>query len=280
MNNNMNHEKKLIEFFGYHLIGPNNSNRWKILNDKNNEIGFIQYKKLYCGNKKKGYPKTYGYEMQVHNDIMNYNNQRKLTEKEDYFYIFDLYGNKKIELDLNTLPSLYITKNNSSFIRFSINNYGLYINLLTESDNYKVDQALKYENVNDNNNHKQYSYIIRYCDKDHDLFDSRDGVSSNQIFIMKDNNEDQLRVSKKEYRDRRLESTSAKMVDGDFEEAILNHELGIGCFNEVRALINELLPMNSDVISKLLNEDIINNYNLSIFTDNKKIDNNFERVLK
>lgn len=44
---NINYEKKLIEMLGYNLVGPDNSNRWLIRDDNGEQVGFIQYKKIF-----------------------------------------------------------------------------------------------------------------------------------------------------------------------------------------------------------------------------------------
>ena len=58
---NLEYEKRLIELLGYSLVGPNSSNRFFIVDENQNEVGYIQYKKLYSGNLKKGYSKIFGY---------------------------------------------------------------------------------------------------------------------------------------------------------------------------------------------------------------------------
>ena len=67
MQYNIDYEMRLLNLFGYTLSDPNKSNRWIILDNDNNQVGFIQYKKIYKGNKKKGYPATYAYITEIHN---------------------------------------------------------------------------------------------------------------------------------------------------------------------------------------------------------------------
>ena len=50
-----------MELLGYNLIGPNGSNCWIIVDENQQQVGYIQYKKLYGGNTKKGHPKEFGY---------------------------------------------------------------------------------------------------------------------------------------------------------------------------------------------------------------------------
>ena len=50
---NLEEEKRLIELLGYSLLGPDGSNRWIILDENQNQVGHIQYKKMYNGNSKK-----------------------------------------------------------------------------------------------------------------------------------------------------------------------------------------------------------------------------------
>ena len=58
---NIEKEERLIELLGYSLVGPSASNTWLIIDKNQNQVGFIKYKKLYNGNKKKGYTKIFGY---------------------------------------------------------------------------------------------------------------------------------------------------------------------------------------------------------------------------
>ncbi len=45
----------------------------------------------------------------------------------------------------------------------------------------------------------------------------------------------------------------------------VKHQMGIDCFKHFRYLINQILPFKEEVISSLVNEELINKFNLSIF---------------
>ena len=69
---NLEKEKRLIELLGYNLVGPNGSNRWLILDGNQNQVGYIQYKKLCNGNSKKGYSKIFGYHTFINSSNIVY----------------------------------------------------------------------------------------------------------------------------------------------------------------------------------------------------------------
>ena len=61
MQHNLEKEIRLVELLGYNIVGPDGSNRWLIVDEEQNKVGYIQYKKLYNGNPKKGYTTVFGY---------------------------------------------------------------------------------------------------------------------------------------------------------------------------------------------------------------------------
>ena len=74
-------EKKLIELFGYNLLEPDNSNRMLIVDKDDNQVGFIQYKKLFKKNIKKNLPATYGYNFVIDSPTISCNIYRKNIDK-------------------------------------------------------------------------------------------------------------------------------------------------------------------------------------------------------
>ena len=96
---NLGKEKRLIELLGYSLVGPNGSNRWFIMDENKNQVGYIQYKKTRNGNVKKGHPKIFGYETEINSPTIYCKFTRELKGKElysfcsnDYHYSFEILG--------------------------------------------------------------------------------------------------------------------------------------------------------------------------------------------
>lgn len=127
MQHNLEKEKRLIDLLGYDLVGPDNSNRWRIF-DKNMEVGYIQYKKLYGGNLKKGYPKNFGYNTFIDSSTIAFESPRTLNNNS--FYKFDLKRNNHkiahVEMNIGNFPSLILYSEKYGSISFKVDFQGLY----------------------------------------------------------------------------------------------------------------------------------------------------------
>ena len=56
---NIEREKRLIGLLGYSLVGPDSSDHWLIVDENQNQVGYIQYKKFHNINSNKKYSKLY-----------------------------------------------------------------------------------------------------------------------------------------------------------------------------------------------------------------------------
>ena len=62
---------------------------------------------------------------------------------------------------------------------------------------------------------------------------------------------------------------------------IIKHQMGIDCFNRFRFLINEIIPFNVDVLSLMVDEDMVKQFNLSVFfSDYDMSETKVQRELK
>ena len=167
IHHNIENEKRLIELLGYSLIGPNGSNRWLIIDENQNEVGYIQYKKLYNGNVKKGYNKIFGYKTFIDSQSISCDFSRKINDKK-----FILSGicfentnsnlNEYFPLSIN--PDRYQLikekKNTSAmiFIGFSKNSYHsieIYKNDITIHIKYYEEKYCSKSLNNDNTVNKE-----------------------------------------------------------------------------------------------------------------------------
>lgn len=275
----LNKEKRLVNLLGYSLIGPNASNRWTIMDKNQNQVGFIQYKKIYGGNKKKGYSKIFGYHTYIDSLTISYNFIRENNDVDgnvinntDYNYSFDIKReNQDIDhviMNIGKYPSLNIYSKKYGNINFNIDYQGLYLNFKSKTDNYNIEEILVYKNMDTgHHDNKEYVYQIRYCKKSLELSDdnpkgrtSRE-ISGTQCYY----DENKLKISEKAWINGKLRTDRESNVKGTIEELASKHQMGIDCFNHFRFLVNQIIPFNEEIISLLVSNDTVQQYNLSMF---------------
>lgn len=277
---NLEKEKRLIELLEYHLIGPDSSNRWLIVDENQNQVGYIQYKKLHNGNSKKGYDKVFGYQTFIDSSNIVCEFSRPLNDKYgnvldsiDGNYSFDIKRDNQetdhVEINIGDYPSLLtMWSKKYGFICFKVDFQGLYLNFKSKTDSFNVEEVLIYNN-SDNKyyDNKEYVYQIRYCNKDHELFDDNfigttiREISGTQNYYDKN----KIRISEKTWIDGILKTERFSDVDGTVEEMATKHQMGIDCFNHFRFLINQIIPFNEDIISVIVSDDKVKQANLSMF---------------
>lgn len=98
--------------------------------------------------------------------------------------------------------------------------------------------------------------------------DSSQGVTIHEIsgtsFTFQQNMEI-MQLSETTLKNGKLIKSRENIVDGTVEEMAVKHKMGIYSFNHFRFLINKILPFKKDVISLMLNEEIIKEQGLEIF---------------
>lgn len=279
---NIDHEQKLVELLGYHLIGPDKSNRWKIIDEHNKQVGFIQYKKVINKNVKRGYPATFGYHTVIDSPKIFYEYTRKIDNIESNNLIADKYSYNfnlkredgvvnRVHISMNEFPSLRIFDKNAPFIEFKVGSDGLYLNFQSKTENFNVEEIVIFKNPleSDSVYEKEYVYQIRYCKKPQELSDDNfTGItikeicgSWNQLY----QDSDKLQLALRTWIHGKLRNDRRWEVLGTVEEMATKHKMGINSFKHFRFLVNQLLPFNQEVISVMLSDDVIREYGLSIF---------------
>ena len=273
-------EKKLLDLFGYSLIGPNNSNRWLILDENNNIVGFTQYKKFYNGNKQKGLSKIFGYHTFINSSKIKCEFKREANDKNgnaiqdiDYSYSIDIKRDNgetdNVEMNMGELPGLTIWSEEYGFINFAIGYNGLYLNFKSKTDNFNLEEILIYKNFTNSQDKKEYTYQLRYCKKGKKLSDMNSkGKTIQEIsgdYLPYYHDKNQIRITEKTWVNGVSIEDRRNDVEGTIEEMVLKHQMGIDCFNHFRFLINKIIPTQKDIISSMIDEDMINKTNLSLF---------------
>lgn len=274
---NIDYEMKLLDLLGYNLIGPNNSNRWIITDKDNNQVGYIQYKKVYKGNKKKEYQKEFAYIMFIDSKEIVFNNTRKVSnDGNNYSYMFDIKRensiNDHVELDIIDINNMHlcIWSKEYGFSSLKIDYDGLYVYFKSKTDNFNIEEVVSYSNTNDYL--ANYFYQIKYCKKNRKLSDNR-YVTTREIGGYS-NGVNRLNIFERVWNSKYLIKDNNFDTNGSIEEMINMHEMGILAFSHYRYLLNKILPFDKDIIDEVITSEIVDNNDLSLFInkdDNKKI---------
>lgn len=289
---NIEKEKTFIDLLGYTIIGPDNNNRWIIIDQNSEKVGYIQYKKLKNKNKKKGIKAIYGYETFIDSSSIKYIASREINEENEitfdkinltiknYFYKFLIKkaNNEEdyIEMHIGDEPSLIICSKEYGYINFSIMYCGgLYLNYKSKTDNFNIEEVLTYHNTpyyEEHRRYKEYSYQIRYCKKNFELSDSNPKGRTDREIAGKQpyyenyfNDKKILKISTKTWVNGQLKAERENDVEGTVEEMAAKNEMGLDCFNHFRFLANQIIPFNKDVISAIVSDKAKKYANMEMF---------------
>lgn len=282
LQHNLDNEKRLIEMFGYHIIGPDSSNRWHIFDENNQKVGYIQYKILSNKHRKKGPYKVWGYytfvdspkySLSFSRDVNDPNGN--VVDNNNCQYSFDIKTSNQdtnhVEISIGDFPSLTIWSKEYGYIDFSITPDGLYINFKSKTEKFNIEETLIYHN-NDNvvfpsRQLKKYIYQIKYCQRDVMLSHIfLKGITLKEICGIQDNDcELELTILEKTFVNGRKRFHSECIVDGKVEEMAAKHQMGIDCFSYFRYIVNQIFQCPNDVMSSLISDDMIRQYNLEMF---------------
>ena len=294
MQHNLEKEKRLVELLGYNIVGPDGSNRWLIVDEEQNKVGYIQYKKLYNGNYKKGYAKVFGYQTFIDSPSVSCEFSRRLNDKDgnildstDGKYSFDIKNNSQesdhVEMYITDYPSLTVWSKEYGYINFHVDFQGLFLSFKSKTDNYNTEEVLIYNNSNDEFCiNKKYIYQLKYCNKKYELNDYNPRYSTTREIIgtQKYYDKNLLKISEITWVSGKIRTERENVVEGTIEEMAVKHQMGIDCFKHFRYLINQILPFKEEVISSLINEELNNKFNLSIFFpeySKEKSENQFKK---
>lgn len=278
--NNIEHEKKLVELLGYNLIGPDKSNRWLITDENNNQVGFIQYKKLFKKNNKKGFPATYGYHIEINSNEISYNSTRKVDKENDkigidtrFNYELDIKRENgdidHLEINLGENPGLTLWSKEYGFMNFRLDWNGLFLNFKSKTENFNVEETIVYQIVDRQISRRpnEYAYQLNYCDKDIDLdYDLAKGIRGRSITGKSDpyqQDHSEINVIERSWINNKLRTNKENIVAGTIEEMARKQKMGIDAFKHFRFLINQILPFKQEVISLML--DYYKNEELALF---------------
>ncbi len=275
---NIEKEERLIELLGYSLVGPSASNTWLILDENQNQVGFIKYKKLYNGNKKKGYTKIFGYHTLLDSNNIYWDYTRSINDINgnildiDGYYEFDIkrdnQENDYVHINISAfLPSISIKSMEYGYMNFKVDYKNeLYLNYKSKTDKFNFEEVLIYRNIeNDSYYDNKYIYQIRCCKRDRELYcDSSKGVVTREISGIQDRYcDNKLKIEENTWVFGHLRTHKENDYYGTVHEMAVKHQYGIDSFSHFRYLINQIIPFKEEVLSTILSDEIMKN--LSIF---------------
>lgn len=249
------YEKRLIDLLGYTVIGPNNSNRWIILDD-DKEVGFIQYKKVKKSSKKN--PATYAYCTEIDSSTITWSTVRNSDAKSSFTtnYEFDVKTESDEPMHFSVSfcdnPQIHAYSKNR-LIHFSIINGELSLNFMSNSE-LKAFQEFIHYNTNISWCHRFGYDVITYDRKTNmELSHLSIGVNTDK-WLMKRN---QVEVREVYTFNNLPKESYINTVNGTVEEAALNNEMALESLNYFRELIGGLLPFNENIFDILVTDEII-----------------------
>lgn len=267
----ISYEKKLIELLGFTISNPDSSNCFKIYN-QDKEVGYIQYKKIFSKNIKKGIPATYAYITKIDSDNVVFNYTRKVNDaslkkiiNSDLSYCFDVKrtNNEKdhVELTMSDFVDINVWSKKYGYMNFSINYAGLYLYFKSQTDNYNITETICYQLTDASLS--EYSYQISYSKKDSKLSPYKKTVTREISGYSLDNKK--IHLLEKTFINNYLKNKYETDVLGTVVEMVNMHQMGIDAFKHFRYLINQIIPFNQEIIELLVNEDMIQKYHLEPF---------------
>ena len=261
-NTHIAREKKLIDLLGYSLFGPNNSNRWIILDDNNNEVGYIQYKKIYKGNKKKNLSPKYAYFTLIDSSTVKYSYVQKSDGQPSTSYELDIKKDNdnidhvEFDLDSEFSNSLTIWSTEYGYMSFRIAYNGLYFEFRSKTDNFNTRETVIYNSPESDSSRKEYTYQISFCDKDKYVdSENQKGIKSYMIGGINESygaEPNTLEIVELKFVDGKEKVNKHYKVEGTVEEMAIKHKMGINAFNHFRYILDKILPFKEDVISIIL----------------------------
>lgn len=286
MNYNMEKEVRLIEALGLHLVGPNNDNRFLILDDEENEVGYIkcdnlyeenlkhwvnldendrkfrQCKKLYDNYIKKDSSVDFRYTIKINSKNIYYESSGKTKEKSDFCYELNIKREDGtidfLELILGENASLTLKSKNYGNMSFRINPNRLFINFMSNTENFNIEETILYE-VFDKNSFREkkgYTYQIRYCPQKVKQKNGIREIKTCEISGESFSSSNKIDLADRSWYNGHMWVNNRSTVLGTVEELIYKHKAGIKAFNHFRYLINQILPFKEEIVSLMCGENI------------------------
>lgn len=274
-------EQRFLDLFGYHSLGPDNSNRFKIFDLDGAEVGFIQRKKLHKKNGKKHLAAVFGYCMEVYSDDVLCSNIRELNSRnfkyfsdKSYQYQFEIRnknGNMdQVALDMTQYPSLEIHSNDFGVMSFKLDYYNLYLYLRNRMSSFNIEEitTLRTDYIDNPDDYDfNYGYTLNFSksNEDNDMREL-DIECMYSPYQDKDRKKKYVNITSQNRKNGEvIEVVTSTNVVATMEEVIKKHQMGIDSFSYFRHIVNDCYPWNQEIISSMLENSDISIDEFSLF---------------
>ena len=264
-------EERLLDLLGYYVDGPDNSNRWKILDNSGNVVGFIQRKKLVKKNNKKNLGPIFGYCMEIDSKDIKYKGQRRLNSRnlpnfydERFEYSFKirniLNDMDTIELSLGNNPKIMIRSKDYGISEFSNDGDILKLAYTSAEDSFIIDETIFVKSEENLEGNKEYTYsnsLTAYTTPDYT--EESKQIITQISFYQRGEDEDSkvIKVVEKAWLNGVIIKEEQNLLANTIAEAITAHSVGVQALNNQRNLLNEHYPWNEEIMDALFKHKTI-----------------------
>lgn len=264
-------EERLLDLLGYYVDGPDNSNRWKILDNSGNVVGFIQRKKLVKKNNKKNLGPIFGYCMEIDSKDIKYKGQRRLNSRnlpnfydERFEYSFKirniLNDMDTIELSLGNNPKIMIRSKDYGISEFSNDGDILKLAYTSAEDSFIIDETIFVKSGENLEGNKEYTYsnsLTAYTTPDYT--EESKQIITQISFYQRGEDEDSkvIKVVEKAWLNGVIIKEEQNLLANTIAEVITAHSVGVQALNNYRNLLNEHYPWNEEIMDALFKHKTI-----------------------
>lgn len=242
-------EVRFLNLFGYQVIGPDDSQRYIVVDQNGMDIGVIQKKKLHHKNTKKNLPTVFGYYTQIKSDKIEYQNVRR-EDNSNNTYKFTLQNENKDQVCLCLGKSLTIWSKEYGYMNFTMKESTMSINYDRKTDQNHMEETIYIES---SNRKKAYEYCISTCDKNKKMENAKDRTTYNISFSHDSNQvENTISIHELHWEKNTITKDQITVVSGTIEEVIEKHQAGRNAIQYFRNAVNQLLPFQNEVLTILL----------------------------
>lgn len=277
---NIDIEQKFLELLDYKVSRVPNSNRYLIFDKFNKYVGFIQRKKIYKKNKKKGLDEIFGYQTYIDSDDIIYNSTRRIDSDNDYNYLFTVkgqQGNFSVNINIGKNPSLDIFGSKYEHFIFSIENQKFYFTFNSSSGKFYFNETVIVELASSDDLNSNYSYTLNFSKKEDALINWKNFntmmLEANEIpkiYLWDDRN---LEIKQSLFEDNKCISDDEVSTSGSIEEVIEKHNIAILSFSHFRYLVNKILPFKDEVITSIIEQRGLDEKEFKLFIPDYKLNN-------
>lgn len=263
-------EIAFLELFGYSYTKQKNDYRWIIGDENHNEIGSIQLEKRKNEVTKED---EYLFHTIIDSSLISCDFSRNIASENDYGnYIFKVKRQDETEdevtLRLGKYSRLYIDSEEYGPLQFNVFYKGIHLDFYSKTDNHLFHEILTYYNDPEN---QEYSYEIRYCDKDNNASNEKDNsIIISGLYTKGMNNANEILLKEEEIREGKVARQEEEIVKGTIEELAKRHGMGINSFKHFQNLINDIVPMKKSLITTMLSKETVEELNLLPFFPNQE----------